>query len=227
MKFGVRLPPPQFCPLAVAEWMKLCFHEDPYQRPSFEELKSSMTQICSSLNEKLNTNRNHNHSSNNEDSAVIYADIEMKQRYFHLKNENKYSKLLNHVKPAESSYDTSLQTRSYSKETKTSQQYPSNDDTVSSPYQIHEFKCTIEGPKDRIIAPGIGNKYKRLSQRLRRSRYELKEHYYLTYPGKTSSNHHKSLPIVSSTQSCNHLYMFQPILDKSNHNKDIDTKFGN
>ena len=207
--------------------MKLCFHEDPYQRPSFEELKNSMTQICSSLSEKPNINQNYNHSSNNQDSAVIYADIEMKQRYFHLKNENKYSKLLNHVKPTESSYDTTLHTRYYSTETKTSQQCPSNDHAVSSPCQIDELKCNIEDPEDRIFAPGIGNKYKRLSQRLRRSRYELKEHYYLTYPGKTSSSHHKSLPNVSSTQSCNHLYMFRPILDKSNYNKDIDTKLGN
>ena len=207
--------------------MKLCFQEDPYQRPSFEELKNSMTQICSSLSEKPNINQNYNHSSNNQDSAVIYADIEMKQRYFHLKNENKYSKLLKHVKPAESSYDATLHTQSNSTETKTSQQCPSKDDAVSSPYQIDELKCIIEDPKDKIVAPGFGNKYKRLSQRLRRSQYELKEHYYLTYPGKTSSNHHKSLPIVSSTQSCNHLYMFQPILDRSNYDKDIDNRMGN
>ena len=207
--------------------MKLCFHEDPYQRPTFEELRNSMTQICSSLNEKPNLDQSHNHSSNNEDRAVIYADIEMKQRYFHLKSENKYSKLLNHARPPNSNYDTTLHTRSPLPERNSSQQPPSNDDMISSPYQNDEMKCSIEDLKYKRVSPGTGNKFKRLSQRLRRSRYKYKEHYNLTYPGKKSSNHHKSLPIVSSTQSCNHLYMFQPILDKSNYNKDIDNNLGN
>ena len=207
--------------------MKLCFHEDPYQRPTFVELRNSMTQICSSLNEKPNLDQSHNHSANNEERAVIYADIEMKQRYFHLKNENKYSKLLNHVRPPDSCYDTTLDTRFSPPEPNTSQQSPLNDNTVSSPYQIDELKCNIKDPKERTVGPEVGNKYKRLSQRLRRSRYKYKEQYYLTYPGEISSNHHKSLPVVSSTQSCNHLYMFQPILDKSNYNKDIDNNIGN
>lgn len=132
LKFGVRLPPPQFCPLSIAEIVKQCFHEDPHERPSFERLKISMTEICSSLNGKSNASPDRD-SCDSVDLGVTYADIEMKERYFNLKEKNKDIKIL-------------------------------------------------------------------------------------TYPGEIFSKRqkrHKSLPTVSSTQSCNHLYMFKPIIHNS------------
>ena len=96
LRFGVRLPPPQFCPFAIAELMKQCFHEDPYQRPSFEKLKNSLTQICSALNKK-STSVENNTLGDETEKAVIYTDVKMKERYFKMKEKNKNLKSKNHM----------------------------------------------------------------------------------------------------------------------------------
>ena len=96
LRFGVRLPPPQFCPFAIAELMKQCFHEDPYQRPSFEKLKNSLTQICSAFNKKSSSLENDD-LGNETEKAVIYTDVKMKERYFKMKEKNKNLKSKNHM----------------------------------------------------------------------------------------------------------------------------------
>ena len=96
LRFGVRLPPPQFCPFSIAELMKKCFHEDPYQRPSFEKLKKSLTQICSTLNKDLSTQFKKDITTESDDT-VVYADIRMKERYFKMKEKNKHLKAFNRV----------------------------------------------------------------------------------------------------------------------------------
>ena len=96
LRFGVRLPPPQFCPFAIAELMKQCFHEDPYQRPSFEKLKNSLTQICSALSKKSSSLEN-NDLGDETEKAVIYTDVKMKERYFKMKEKNKNLKSKNHI----------------------------------------------------------------------------------------------------------------------------------
>lgn len=96
LRFGVRLPPPQFCPFSIAELMKQCFHEDPYQRPSFEKLKQSLTQICSTL-DKDSPAQFRKDIRNESDNTVVYADIRMRERYFKMKEKNKNLKALNRV----------------------------------------------------------------------------------------------------------------------------------
>ena len=95
LRFGVRLPPPQFCPFVIADLMKQCFHEDPYQRPSFEKLKNALTQICSTFNKKSSSLENNDLANENE-KAVVYTDVKMKERYFKMKEKNKNLKSKNH-----------------------------------------------------------------------------------------------------------------------------------
>ena len=96
LRFGVRLPPPQFCPFVIADLMKQCFHEDPYQRPSFEKLKNALTQICSAFNKKSSSLENNDLGNENEE-AVMYTDVKMKERYFKVKEKNKNLKSKNHM----------------------------------------------------------------------------------------------------------------------------------
>ena len=77
--------------------MKQCFHEDPYQRPCFEKLKTSMTQICSILDKKSLPLAKNNSGKAND--GVLYTDIKMKERYFNMKAKNKHLKNLNHFCP--------------------------------------------------------------------------------------------------------------------------------
>ena len=70
--------------------MKQCFHEDPYQRPCFEKVKNSMTQICSGLDKKSLPLAKNN--SGKAIDGVLYTDIKMKEQYFNMKAKNKHLK---------------------------------------------------------------------------------------------------------------------------------------
>ena len=176
-----------------------------------------MTEICSSLNGKSNASPDHD-SCLSAEAGVTYADIEMKERYFNLKKKNKDIKILNHMSSTDVTYDTGFDSLSYPSMPISSIQHPSRYNTLSSQCKFDGEKSDEKDSKHIKVATDISKRYNRFSKRLKRYRYEHRENYYLTYPGEIFSKHnkrHKSLPTVSSTQSCNHLYMFKPIIQNS------------
>lgn len=115
-------------------------------------------------------------------------------------------------------YDTAYNSLSFPSEPNSLLQYTSRYNTISSQCKIDEQKSDEKDSKHIKVATDISKRYNRFSKRLKRYRYEHRENYYLTYPGEIFSKQHKrhkSLPTVSSTQSCNHLYMFKPIIQNS------------
>ena len=94
LRFGVRLPPPQFCPFPITLLIKECFHENPHQRPSFVSLKDSIAHMCSSLRAD-NQILSENDSCDSQDT-VIYTDFSMKEKYLHMKKQNQNAQLVNH-----------------------------------------------------------------------------------------------------------------------------------
>ena len=222
LRFGVRLPPPQFCPLSIAELVKQCFHEDPHQRPSFERLRTLMTQVCSSLNESSKVLNNHNSCSSIEE-GIIYEDLKMKQRYFSLKNKNKNFKELNHLTSSiDMSNDTNCVFSSSRSDSKTSVNFSPKGDTDFSLYESNDQ--TKEGISSKQIKlPDLRQKYDQLSKRLLRHRHENRENYYSTYPGKNIAKSYRSLSTVSSSKSSNQLYTFSPNLQNCKRSKCIET----
>ena len=86
LRLGVRLPSPPFCPFEVAEIMKKCFHENPHQRPTFEEMRTSLTQIISVLRRPpTQAFENDNIES---DMSVLYSDLAMKEQYMFMRRQH-------------------------------------------------------------------------------------------------------------------------------------------
>ena len=86
LRLGVRLPSPPFCPFEIAEIMKKCFHENPHQRPKFEEMRTSLTQIISALRRPpTQACENDNIESN---MSVLYSDLAMKEQYMFMRRQH-------------------------------------------------------------------------------------------------------------------------------------------
>ena len=86
LRLGVRLPSPPFCPFEISEIMKKCFHENPHQRPTFEEMRTSLTQIISALRRPpTQAFENDNIESN---MSVLYSDLAMKEQYMFMRREH-------------------------------------------------------------------------------------------------------------------------------------------
>ena len=74
--------------------MKQCFHEDPHQRPKFDEVRASLTKTTSELRkapidpyEKVNANSN---------MPVLYSDLAMKEQYMLMRRQHKTLKSLHY-----------------------------------------------------------------------------------------------------------------------------------
>ena len=75
LRFGVRLPSPLYCPFEIAQIMRQCFHENPHQRPNFDEVRRSLTQITSALQKApIQAIQKDNVNS---DMSVRYSDLAM------------------------------------------------------------------------------------------------------------------------------------------------------
>ena len=86
LRLGVRLPSPPFCPFEISEIMKKCFHESPHQRPKFEEMRISLTQIISALRRPPDPAfENDNIESN---LSVLYSDLAMKEQYMFMRRQH-------------------------------------------------------------------------------------------------------------------------------------------
>ena len=86
LRLGVRLPSPPYCPFGIVEIMKKCFHENPHQRPKFEEVRISLTRVISELRRPSTPkNQNVNVDSN---MSVVYSDLAMKEQYMLMRKEH-------------------------------------------------------------------------------------------------------------------------------------------
>ena len=66
--------------------MKKCFHENPHQRPKFEEMRTLLTQIISVLRRPpTQAFENDNLDSN---MSVLYSDLAMKEQYMLMRGQH-------------------------------------------------------------------------------------------------------------------------------------------
>ena len=91
LKAGIRLPTPDNCPNAIAKLMQHCFSEQPLDRPSFGQIKESISIAYKDVtrfltDNKLNTIR--------EQDEVHYTDVGMEERYLDMQKQNQHFKEL-------------------------------------------------------------------------------------------------------------------------------------
>ena len=85
LQLGIRLPTPEYCPTSIALLIEACFNEDPNERPTFSQLKETISQSYSSL--KRRTEEVVPTGMENL-LNVRYADVQMENRYLMMKKEN-------------------------------------------------------------------------------------------------------------------------------------------
>ena len=85
LQLGIRLPTPEYCPTSIALLIQACFNEDPNERPTFSQIKETISQSYSSLkrrSEEVVPTGMENLLN------VRYADVQMENRYLMMKKEN-------------------------------------------------------------------------------------------------------------------------------------------
>ena len=85
LQLGIRLPTPEYCPTSIALLIQACFNEDPNERPTFSQLKKTISESYSSL--KRRTEEVVPNGMENQ-LNVRYADVQMENRYLMMKKEN-------------------------------------------------------------------------------------------------------------------------------------------
>ena len=85
LRSGIRLPDPDHCPTSIALLIQSCFKEEPNDRPSFSQLK---TTIYESHNNLKRQNEEAMSNAIGGELEVRYADIQMEERYIKMKKEN-------------------------------------------------------------------------------------------------------------------------------------------
>ena len=110
LRLGVRLPSPPYCPFEIAEIMKQCFHESPDQRPKFDKLRISLTQITSALRKA--PNKALENANDNSNTSVVYSDFAMKEQYMLVRQKHKTLHSILHP-VEEDKEDLKAQTTSY------------------------------------------------------------------------------------------------------------------
>ena len=86
LKAGIRLPTPYCCPPTISNLIQSCFIEQPTERPSFLEIKNSVSLAYKGL-KRASTAAIKIEIENQE--VVDYADIRMEQQYLEMKKQNK------------------------------------------------------------------------------------------------------------------------------------------
>ena len=86
LKAGIRLPTPYSCPPAIANLIQTCFKEQPTERPSFLEIKNSVSLAYKGI-KRASAAAVKIEIENQE--VVHYADIRMEQQYLEMKKHNK------------------------------------------------------------------------------------------------------------------------------------------
>ena len=74
--------------------MKQCFHEDPHQRPKFDEVRTSLTKITSELRKAPTDPYEKNNANSN--IQVLYSDLAMKEQYMLMRRQHKTLKSIHH-----------------------------------------------------------------------------------------------------------------------------------
>ena len=208
LRFGVRLPPPLFCPFPIALLIKECFHENASQRPSFDALRESIAQLCSELREDPKSLSGNDSCASQE--TVTYTDFNMKERYLQMKKQNQNIHLLNHFDANEnrllSRKATSPNTSSkehlsyYASLENTISVIPPENVSKSWDKQFGTMKSSPRTRNEQNYFPKTDNQYR----------------YYVTYSGENISQQRIPLQSVSFSQSCNPLYMFDPLIKPTN-----------
>ena len=83
---GVRLPTPPSCPETIADMLRQCFIEDPWNRPTFTKIKSIISQ---SHREILRKVISVNDGEKEFNAIVQYADLEMESTYLNMRKQNR------------------------------------------------------------------------------------------------------------------------------------------
>ena len=91
LKAGIRLPTPYNCPKPIANLIQHCFQEQPSDRPSFGEIKESVSVSYKEVTRffaenKLNATKEH--------EEVHYADLGLEERYLDMRTQNQNFKEL-------------------------------------------------------------------------------------------------------------------------------------
>ena len=86
LKMGIRLPTPEYCPLAIGNLIQTCFIEQPNERPSFFEIKESVLVAYSGIKRAGRTMITN--TSNNLQN-IEYTDVQMVSKYWKMHKMNR------------------------------------------------------------------------------------------------------------------------------------------
>ena len=92
---GIRLPAPDNCPTPISLMIQACFKEEPNERPSFSELKATISESHKSL-KRGNIIEASNGAGNYLE--VRHTDTQMVERYLMMKRENHNLHIRNKVR---------------------------------------------------------------------------------------------------------------------------------
>ena len=95
LKMGIRLPAPDYCPLAINNLIQTCFIEQPSERPSFHEIKESVLVAYSGIKRAGKTMIP---NTSNNLKNIEYTDVQMVSKYLNMHKMNQdYQKERNMV----------------------------------------------------------------------------------------------------------------------------------
>ena len=95
LKMGIRLPDPDYCPLAINNLIQTCFIEQPSERPSFHEIKESVLVAYSGIKRAGRTMIT---NTSNNLKNIEYTDVQMVSKYLKMHKLNRdYQKQRNMV----------------------------------------------------------------------------------------------------------------------------------
>ena len=95
LKMGIRLPTPDYCPLAIENLIKACFIEQPSERPSFHEIKESVLVAYSGIKR---AGRTMIPKTADNLKNIEYTDVRMASKYLNMHKMNQdYQKERNMV----------------------------------------------------------------------------------------------------------------------------------
>ena len=83
---GIRLPTPDYCPLAIGNLIKTCFIEQPSERPSFHEIKESVLVAYSGIKR---AGRTMIPNTSNNLKNIEYTDVQMVSKYLKMHKLNR------------------------------------------------------------------------------------------------------------------------------------------
>ena len=78
---GIRLPAPDYCPLAINNLIQTCFIEQPSERPSFHEIKESVLVAYSGIKRAGKTMIP---NTSNNLKNIEYTDVQMVSKYLNM-----------------------------------------------------------------------------------------------------------------------------------------------